>query len=35
MLSVTDNSQEARGDGCLVAPTLPISEINLVRLVRN
>lgn len=31
MLSVTDNSQEARGDACLVAPTLPISEINLVR----
>lgn len=32
MLSVTDNSQEARGDGWLVAPTLPISEVNLVRL---
>ena len=30
MLSVTDNSQEARGDASLVASTLPISEINLV-----
>lgn len=31
MLSVTDNSHEARGDASLVASTLPISEINLVR----
>lgn len=34
MLSVTDNSQEARGDAWLVAPTLPISEVNLVILLR-
>jgi len=35
MLSVTDNSQEARGDASLVASTLPISEINLVRCVQS
>jgi hypothetical protein len=35
MLSVTDNSQEAGGDASLLTPTLPISEINLVRRARN
>lgn len=35
MLSVTDNSQEARGDAGLVALALPISEINLVDLACN
>ena len=35
MLSVTDNSQEARGDAKSVALALPISEINLVRFARN
>lgn len=35
MLSVTDNSQEARGDANPVAPALPISEINLVRFALN
>jgi len=35
MLSVTDNSQEARGDASLVASTLAISEVNLGRLACN
>lgn len=35
MLSVTDNSQEARGDANSVALISPICEINLVCLARN